>query len=242
MKLTARSTIGPLYRLILSMQVTRARVASLGALGFVGVLVGFAIGQADVFDPLREGTIFVNRFGLSVLVPVATLVFASASLGELNEDGTLVYLWLRPVPRWEIVGAAAAAAFTVTWPMVTIPLVIGAALTGGGGTLVMGTTAAVTVSMIGYVGLFVALGLRVKRALPWGLFYILIWEGFVANGNATAARLAVFTYGRSTLSAYTDVSLRLASISTPWNWVVPVAVAFVALVYATRRLARQDVA
>jgi ABC-2 type transport system permease protein len=231
-----------LYRLMLSTQVTRARVISLVALGVVAVLVGFAIGQADVFDPIRDGTRFVNGLGLSVVVPVATLVFASASLGELNEDSTLVYLWLRPVARWKIVGAAALASFTVTWPLVTIPLMIAASLTGAGGTLVVATVAGVTVSMVGYVGLFVALGLRVKRALPWGLLYILIWEGFVANGNATAARLAVRSYGRSTLSSITGVSLRLAEISAPWRWVVPLGVAFVALAYATRRLSRQDVA
>ena len=85
----------------------------------------------------------------------------------------------------------------------------------------------VTISMIGYTGLFVALGLRVKRALPWGLLYIFIWEGFVANGNATAARLAVRSYGRSTLSSITGVTLRLAEIAAPWRWVVPFVVAFV---------------
>lgn len=231
-----------LYRLMLSTQVTRARVLSLAAMGLVTVVVGFAIGQADVFDPIRDGTRFINGLGLSVLVPVATLVFASASLGELNEDSTLVYLWLRPVARWKLVGAAALASFTVTWPIVTIPLIIAASLTGAGGTLVVGTVVGVTISMIGYTGLFVALGLRVKRSLPWGLLYILIWEGFVANGNSTAARLAVRSYGRSTLSSITGVTLRLAQISAPWRWVVPCGVAFVALAYATRRLSRQDVA
>jgi len=231
-----------LYRLMLSTQVTRSRVLSLAAMGLVTVVVGFAIGQANVFDPIRDGTRWIDRLGLSVLVPVATLVFASASLGELNEDNTLVYLWLRPVARWKIVAAAALASFTVIWPLVTIPLVITAALTGAGGSLVVGTVAGVTVSMIGYTGLFVALGLRVKRALPWGLLYIFIWEQFVANGNSTAARLAVRSYGRSTLSAITGVTLRFAQISAPWRWVVPCVVAFVALAYATRRLSRQDVA
>jgi ABC-2 type transport system permease protein len=231
-----------LYRLMLSTQVTRARVLSLSAMGLVAVIVGFAIGHADVFDPIRDGTFFIDRLGLSVLVPVATLVFASASLGELNEDSTLVYLWLRPVARWKLAGAAALASFTVTWPLVTIPLIIAASLTGAGGSLVVGTVTGVTISMVGYTGLFVALGLRVKRALPWGLLYILIWEGFVANGNSTAARLAVRSYGRSTLSSVTGVTLRLAQISAPWRWVVPCVVAFVALAYTTRRLSRQDVA
>jgi ABC-2 type transport system permease protein len=234
--------LASLYRLMLDSQVTRARVLSLGALGLVSVLVGLAIGHSNTIDPLRAGTRFVSNFGLSVLVPVATLVFASAALGDPNEDGTLVYLWLRPVARWKIVVAAALASFTVTWPIVTIPLVLAAALSRGGGSLVGGTVAGVTVATIGYVGLFVALGLRVKRALVWGLLYIFIWEGFVASANNTAARLAIRSYGRSTLTSITGQSFRFSQISGPWSWLVPVGVCLVSLAYATWRLSHQDIA
>jgi ABC-2 type transport system permease protein len=230
-----------LYRLMLTTQVTRARVLSLSALGLISVLVGLAIGRGDVIDPMREGARFVNGFGLTVLVPVATLVFASAALGDTNEDGTLVYLWLRPVRRSKIVGAAALASLTVAWPMVTIPLVLAAALTGAGSALVVGTVAAATVSTLAYVGLFVALGLRVKRALVWGLLYIFIWEGFVATGNDKASKLAIRSYGRSVLSSITDVPFRLVEIDAPWRWAVPLAVLVGGLAYATRRLSRQDV-
>jgi ABC-2 type transport system permease protein len=107
---------------------------------------------------------------------------------------------------------------------------------------VVGTVAAVTVVMVGYVGLFLALGLRVKRALVWGLLYIFIWEGFVATANVTAARLAVRTYGRSVLEQISHTRLRPTDISLPWSWIVPPLVALVALAYTCRRLARQDVA
>ena len=230
-----------LYRLMLETQVNRARILSLSALGLVSVLVGLAIGHSGTANPLRSGAQFVFSFGLAVLVPVATLVFASAALGDPNEDGTLVYLWLRPVARWKIVLAAAMASFTVTWPIVTIPLTIGAALTGGGRSLVTATIAAVTVSTIGYTGLFVALGLRLKRALVWGLLYIFIWEGFVASANNTAARLAVRSYGRSILTSITGQTFRFSQISNPWAWLVPLAVCIVGLAYATWRLAHQDI-
>jgi len=240
-KVRTPGAVMSLYRLMLTTQVTKARVIGLSALGLVSVFVGFAIGHAHLVDPVRQGTRFINGFGLSLLVPVATLVFASASLGDPNEDGTLVYLWLRPVARAKIVAAAALASFTVTWPIVTIPLVICAALTGGGRTLIVGTVAAVTVSMVAYVGVFVALGLRVKRALVWGLLYIFVWEGFVATGNNTAARLAVRTYARSVLSHITGETFRVTEIASPWTWLVPALVALGALAYATRRLSRQDV-
>jgi len=124
---------------------------------------------------------------------------------------------------------------------VTVPLALAAALAGHDGALVTGTIAAVTVIIAGYVGLFLALGLRVKRALVWGLLYIFIWEGFVATANVTAARLAVRTYGRSVLEQISHAHLKPTDISSPWSWIVPPLVGLVALVYACRRLSRQDV-
>jgi ABC-2 type transport system permease protein len=241
----------PLFRLLLDAQVTRARVLSLLALGVVGVIVAAAIGASGDVRPVvgeapadltLRGARFVNTFGLSLLVPVSALVFAAASLGDLSEDGSLVYLWLRPVRRSRIVLAAAASSFTVAWPIVVVPLGIAAWATGGGRHLVLGTVAAASLALVAYTGLFCALGLRVKRSLVWGLLYIFIWEGFIATANETAARLAVRTYARSVLAAVADVELRFSAIASPWRWLVPLLVAALALGYATRRLTHQDVA
>jgi ABC-2 type transport system permease protein len=232
----------PLYGLLLRSQLNRARLLGLLAVGAIGVVVGLAVGAADVWNPVRAATRFIDVFGLSLLVPVATLVFASATLGEPNEDGTLVYLWLRPVARGQIVLAAALASFTVTWPLVVGPLVLAALATGSGGGLIAATVASATAGMIAYTGLFVALGLRVKRALVWGLLAIFIWEGFVATGNPSAARFSIRSYTRSILADGAGVQLDLADFNLVLSWAVPLATAAVALGYATWRLRRQDVA
>lgn len=242
----------PIYRLILRSQVTRARLIALLALGVVGIIVGAALGASDRPDQLAvDGTLvaghlltgarFVNTFGLSLLVPVTALVFAAASLGDLDEEGTLVYLWLRPVRRSRIVVAAAAASFSVSWPIVVVPLGIAAAATGGGTSLVIGTVAAATVGLVAYTGLFCALGLVTKRSLVWGLLYIFIWEGFVATAADSAARIAVRTYSRSVLTGIADVPLRGTIVDAPFRWIVPLAVGVAAVAFATWRLARRDI-
>ena len=232
----------PIYRLLLRTQVNRGRVLALLAIGAVGIVVAVAIGSTASFEPVERGARFVNAFGLSLLVPVSALVFAAASLGDLDEDGTLVYLWLRPVRRSRIVVAAAASSLTVAWPLVVVPLAVAAWATGGGAELVVGTIVASTLALSAYIGLFCALGLRVRRSLVWGLLYIFIWEGFIATANDTAARLAVRTYARSALNEIADVTLSFAAVASPYRWVVPPVVGVAALVYATRRLSRQDVA
>lgn len=229
-----------LYRLILRSQASRGRLALLGALGVVAIIIGIAIGTADSTD--KAGTDFVNQFGLTLVVPITTLVFASASLGDFIDDSTMVYLWLRPVQRWKLALSAAAASFTVVLPLVLVPLLIAAAATGKGGDLVAGTAAAATLGVAAYTGIFVMLGVRVRRSLLWGLFYVFIWEGFVSRAGETASRLAIRSYTSSVLSDATGFSLRLADISAPWRYVTPLLVLVVALAYASHRLRVQDVA
>jgi ABC-2 type transport system permease protein len=231
-----------LFRVMLRAQLTRARVIGLLALGSIGVITGFAIGASELVDHQLAGARFVDTFGLALLAPVATLVFASAALGDPHEDGTLVYLWLRPVPRWKIVAVAVVSSIVVTWPIVVVPLVLAAMATGSADDLVTGTMFAATLAIVAYSAVFVALGLVVRRALMWGLLYILIWEGFVAQANASAARLAIRSYTRSLFAEVSEVYLRRADIALAAAWIVPLAVAIVAVVYASIRLARQDVA
>ncbi|MBL8775520.1 MAG: ABC transporter permease [Acidimicrobiales bacterium] len=235
------SVFPAIYRVLLTSQVTLARVLALGALGVAAILVAWAIGQSDPVDATATGARFVNVFGLSLTVPVTALVFASAALGDLTDDGTLVYLWLRPVRRATVVLAAFAAALTVTIPLVVVPLVIAASLTGGGADLVKGTALAAALGAVAYAGLFTALGLRVRRALIWGLLYIFIWEGFVARGGDNAARLAVRSVTATILQAWSGTELRLGVLATGTAYLAPFVVAALALGYATWRLDRQDV-
>jgi ABC-2 type transport system permease protein len=231
-----------LYELFLRSQATRGRLAALGLLAVVAIVLGISIALSHPDEPVRAGVELVNAYGLSLLAPVVTLVFASAALGDLVDDGTLVYVWLRPVPRWIIAVAALAASLTIALPLVVVPRVVAAAFVGGGdGALVASAALATALAVIAYSGVFVALGLRVKRALVWGLAYILIWEGFVARAGRNAGRLAVRSYTRSLLTHATGVRLRLASASVPAAVVVPIVVAVAAIAYTTWRLHRQEV-
>ncbi len=233
-----------IYRVLLRSIGSRGRIVALGALGLLGILIAFAVRSSD--DGVRDAAQFVNVFGLTVVVPLTTLIFASAALGDVIDDGTMVYLWLRPVRRWIVVAAAAAATLTIVVPLVLVPLTIAAALTDSGSDVVVGAALSALFGTVAYTGLFVLLGVRVRRSLLWGLVYVFIWEGFVANAGTTASRLAIRAYTRSILSDLALPSsvqpLRLATISTFFAYAVPIMVFVAALAYAARRLNRQDVA
>ena len=204
-------------------QLTWGRTAVVLALGGLAVLVGLAI-RAAADDQVTAGTEFINNVAFTTLLPICALVFSSSSLGDTVDDRTLVYLWLTPVPRWRIAAAATLASITIALPLVFVPLVLAAAATGAGAALVGATAVGCIVGTIGYAGVFTALGLRLRRALLWGIAYILIWEGFVATASDTAAKLSLRAYTASILSQYTGVGLRLGSLTLVSGIVVPVLV------------------
>ena len=234
--------LATVYRIILRTQVSLGRIAFLALLASVGLVVGLAIGVGDVFDRLDAGTNLINAFGLSLYAPVATLVLASAALSDPIDDGTMVYLWLRPMGRWKIGLGALLATWTVTLPLVLVPMVGMAVLSGGGPSLVRGTLLAGSLAVIAYGALFVLLGLWVRRALIWGLAYILLWEGFVAIAGDNAQRLAIRSYTRSLLSDATGVDLFLADIAVSASVIVPLVVAALAFALTAWRLRRMEVA
>ena len=229
------------YRLILRSICTPGRLVALGALSAISLLTALATRAGSSFDPLREGVGYVNG-NVATLIPVAVLVLGSAALGDLLEDGSMVYLWLRPVPTWVHVVAAWLATVTVAIPVVLLPVVAGTAVIHPDGTLLLSAVVGGLVAVASYSALFVTAGIRFRRALPWGLVYILIWEGFVASAGKTATKLAVRSYIRSILEQLTGIQLKLANFSLATGILVPLAVGALVLAYGARRLARSDIA
>jgi ABC-2 type transport system permease protein len=235
------STFATVWRVLLKSVATRGRVVGMSVLGFIAVALGIAVHVANPVNRPGASWSLVDSYGLSLLVPVVTLVFASATLGDLAEDGTLVYLWLRPVPRWQLAVGAVVATVTVVVPVAVLPLVVGAALTGDGGRLVAGAAAGALLATLAYSAVFCGLGLRVRRALVWGVAYLLIWEQAVARVSHGAARISLFISTRS-------VAARLANQSPPRNavaWttgvIFPLAVAAIAIFLTARSLDRGEI-
>lgn len=235
--------VGLTFGLLLRQLVNRGRLLALLAVGLAVVAVAWAVGASDEIDDRLEAAVHViSNLGFAALVPIVALVFASASLGDAREDGTLVYLWLRPMDRWPVVVGAWLASITVSLPLTVLPLGASALLSGGGARLLGATTLAAVVGVIAYSALFVLLGLLVKNSIVWGLAYVLVWEGIVAAFGSFAAKLAIRGYTRSILTSITDVDLDLGDLPLVAGIVVPLLAAVVALALGARRLRDLEVA
>ncbi len=241
---SAGRRIRTLYRALLDQQLTKSRLLLIGGFSVLALVLALSIGsQVDPEFRTESVVGFLSVYGLGFMVPILSLLFASTTLGQLVEDETLVYLWLRPNPRWQLALAAWAASATIAVPIAVIPLAAAAAIgTGGDGGIVGATALSMGLAAIGYSGLFVLLGLVFRRALLWGLVYIFIWELFVARAGAGAARLSLNTYPHSVLARLTDIELPLAERSMAAGLIVPVVLAAVSVGATAWWLNRAEIA
>ena len=228
------------YVLLVRSIATRGRLVAIGSLAIVSVLLAVVVRSSTPDDLLVAAVGYANA-NIGTLIPIAALVFGAAALGDLIDDGSIVYLWLRPLPTWVHVVAAWAATVSVALPVVALPVVAATPLIDPSAEAVGSAALAAVVGVVAYSALFVLAGVRFRRALPWGIVYILIWEGFVAHAGETATKLAVRSYLRSILSSITDVEIDLGIFGLAVGIVVPLLVSVAALAYGSRRLANTDI-
>ena len=101
------------------------------------VLVAFLVqiagssGEADrILDPMIVRTI----------LPLVALVFGTAALGAELEDGTAVFLIIKPIPRWRIIGAKMLVAAGLTIALIMPSTVLTGVLVAGTGPGSLATT------------------------------------------------------------------------------------------------------
>ncbi len=228
------------YLLFVRGASSRGRLIAMIAAGLFVLALGAAVGL-DADAPPEAPFDLVVTLGFALLIPVVALTYASAALGDPAEDGTLVYLWLRPVARWRLVVSAAAGVFTVVLPLVLVPVAGAALLAGRDASLVLGALAGTAVATAAYISVFLGLGLIVQRSFFWGLLYVFVWEGAVSSVGGAAARGSVRLYAQALLA---DLSGRPMDPLVPSLGVAvaaPLAVAALALALVLWRLARMDI-
>lgn len=230
------------YRVLIRQVLTPGRLIGLGLGGAVFVLIGWAVRSGDA--AVREAdAAALASVGLASILPVFTLIFTTAVLGQANEDGTLVYLWLRPMDRAPVVLGGLAAALTPAAPLVLAPVAGSAAAAGAAAGVIAAAAASALLGAAAYGAVFLAFSLVVKRSILWGLGYILIWENTAPVFGDTAARLSLRNYTQSMLANLGGVDLEgLDPVATPVAVMVLAVVAAAGVALASARLSRLDVA
>jgi ABC-2 type transport system permease protein len=150
----------------------------------------------------REFSEFLIVVFASFVVPICALAFGTASIGGDREDRTLVFLLVRPIPRWLIL----LAKFSATLPLV-LGLVLGSywlycRLAGAVGQVAFDLyLPAITYMTLAYVCLFHLFAVSFRHATIIALVYAVFMETLIGNLPGIVKRVAVNYYGRSLLYA-----------------------------------------
>jgi ABC-2 type transport system permease protein len=145
------------------------------------LLIGLAvICRAYGVNPADWGEPVVVGLGLAVLLPVISLIVGTGVLGSEVDDGTIVHILTKPLPRRDIILAKLGVAVGVSAVTSAVPLFVVGALADS---VRLGVALAVAgvLGAFAYSALFLMMSLLTRRPVLLGLVYILVWEGLLAR-------------------------------------------------------------
>ncbi|MER5333442.1 ABC transporter permease [Micromonospora sp. NPDC002717] len=165
-------------------------------------------------DPGEWGPPVLVGLGLAVVLPVVALIVGTGVLGAEIDDGTVVHILTKPLPRWQIVLPKLAVATGVTAVTVAVPLYVAGVLAHSV-RLGLALAAAAAVGALAYSALFLALSLLTRRPVLLGLVYVLIWEGLLGNVVTGTQVLSIQQYVIALADRLAPTGLLEASVSVP---------------------------
>ena len=114
-----------------------------------------------------------------VLLPLSAVVFGTAAFGGEIDDGTIVYLLVKDLPRWQLVLSKYVVAVASTFEMMFVAILLPWLALGApsdSAPLLEGFIGGVGLGAVLYCAIFVTMGLVSKRALVLGLLYVVVIE------------------------------------------------------------------
>ncbi|MCO1598371.1 ABC transporter permease subunit [Micromonospora sp. RHAY321] len=206
------------------------------------VLLGLAVLCRSLgVDPGEWGPPVLVGLGLAVVLPVVALIIGTGVLGAEIDDGTVVHILTKPLPRWQIVLPKLAVAAGVTAVTVAVPLYVAGVLADS---VRLGLALAVAAALgaLAYSALFLALSLVTRRPVLLGLVYVLIWEGLLGNFVSGTKVLSIQQYVIALADRIAPTGLLETTVSVPVASVMTALVSIGFTVLAVDRLRSFSVA
>lgn len=188
------------------------------------------LSRAQGVDPGQWGPPVLVGLGLAVVLPVIALIVGTGVLGAEIDDGTVVHILTKPLPRWQIVLPKLAMAAGVTAVTVAVPLYVAGVLASSV-RVGLALAAAASIGALAYCALFLALSLVTRRPVLLGLVYVLIWEGLLGNFVSGTKVLSIQQYVIALADRFAPTELLATDVSVPVAAVMStlIAVGFTAL-------------
>ncbi len=230
-----------IFRLTVRELTGQRRMLLMLLLAAVPVLLSIIYSLGDKIDHPDWTAGMLTTVVVTVVLPLICLILGTSALGSEIEDGTVVYILAKPVPRLQIVTAKFAAAALVSAVLVVPATAISGVVSMSGVPaegLAAGFTLGVAFGVLAYTALFLLLSLVTSRALLFGLVYVFVWEGLLTNLFDAVAYVSIRQYCLGIADAVATVGPEDldADLAGGVALALVVVVTIAALYFATRRL------
>jgi len=168
---------------------------------------------------------FQLMFYVQAVLPITMLFLGAAAIGDDIDDGTVLYLRLRPLPRAAIVFgrylSACASGAVLVLPAVLL-VYVGQLISRQGalvehvGILAMAIAGA-SLAIAAYGAFFLTLSLLMRHAVIAGVLVIATWELGVSRVPAPASGYTVAFHGRALMWSATDEGRALSRWIRPFQ-------------------------
>ncbi|MBB6397845.1 ABC transporter permease [Actinomadura coerulea] len=194
-------------------------------------------------DDLDVSANVLQKFGLATLLPLLALIAGTGVIGPEIDDGQIMYVLTKPIPREVIVLTKLVVAIVLVTAFAAVPtLLAGLILTGTTAQLTPAFAVGVLVGGVVYSAVFVALAVASRNAVTIGLLYALVWESLLGNFAPGAKSASIQQWCLSVADALTGASPVRSTVDLPVAVGLLVAVTLVAAFLATFRLRSLPVA
>jgi ABC-2 type transport system permease protein len=234
------SRSSPVNRTVMSLTVRmllgRRRGVLFGVLPVLLILLaGTLRWAAGVDDEVAVG--FLGNFAIGTVLPLLALLAGTGVIGPEIDDGSIVYLLAKPIPRWHIVVSKLLVASAVVVVFGALPIFIcGVILTGELGGVAFGFALGAVLAGAAYCAVFLLLAVVSRHAVVFGLVYALLWETLIGGFVPGVKTLSIQQWALAVTRELVDVPVPGATVRL--SVAIPALVITVALAtwYASRRL------
>ncbi|GIU84588.1 MAG: hypothetical protein KatS3mg008_1363 [Acidimicrobiales bacterium] len=204
-----RVLIGLLWR---SASTPGRAVAALLA-SSVSIAAGLAARAAGNHDATL---VLADDLLLTLAVPLTALSVSAALFGNMREDGSIVYLWMRPVPGVVVAFSAWVASLAFVLPTALLATAAPLAIARAPSELFVSTIWAAGLASAAYSALFLVPGLRLRRPVVASLVYWFAWEVLAGAVGGFVLRVSVIGYVRAVIApAAENVSPAVSVAAAP---------------------------
>jgi ABC-2 type transport system permease protein len=226
-----------------------------GRMVWVVLALGFLPAVFAAIYLLGNGTIprlqFLNDNVLNmyfpILLPIATMILATAAIGNEIEDRTLPYLTLKPLSRFRIVVEKWLGSIWVAIPAILIGLLVACLVlfrdqSSDYQRVIVAALVSSAIGICAYCGVFLLISLVIQRALLAGIIYTFVIENILGRYLKGLRVVSIQHYVKSIYERLQDdpaaVSKNAAALSSAI--IVLIAATIVSLLLATWRLRRMS--